>query len=124
MHFGRIRLSNHTNQISTVQNSGDTLIVENELLDTLECILPISLIQVSSQDFNIFHSSNRVHINRNFTRHFKNLKMKFLVILFFATLRGKNIPELDSNLDEENFRLKLLAYQNATSIRCGSIKVT
>ena len=50
--------------------------------------------------------------------------MKFLVILFFATLRGKNIPELDSNLDEENLRLKLLAYQNATSIRCGSIKVT
>ena len=42
--------------------------------------------------------------------------MKFLAFLFVATLRGKNIPELDNNLDEENLRLKLLAYQNAASI--------
>ena len=44
------------------------------------------------------------------------LKMKFLAFLFVATLRGKNIPDLDNNLDEETLRLKLLAYQNATSI--------
>ena len=42
--------------------------------------------------------------------------MKFLAFLFIAGLRGKNIPELDNNPDEANLRLKLLAYQNATSI--------
>ena len=42
--------------------------------------------------------------------------MKFLAFLFVTTLRGKNVPEHDHNLDEENLRLKLLAYQNATSI--------
>ena len=44
--------------------------------------------------------------------------MKFLAFLFIATLRGKDIPE--NNLDEGNLRLKLLAYQNATSISWDS----
>ena len=50
--------------------------------------------------------------------------MKYLAFLFIVTLRGKNIPELDNNLNEENLRFKLLAYQNATSIRLGSTLLT
>ena len=43
--------------------------------------------------------------------------MKFLVIFLLATLRARSIPIIDENHLEDKLRLKLLAYQNATSIR-------
>ena len=42
--------------------------------------------------------------------------MKFLTILLFATFEARNIPAFDGNHIDDNLRLKLLAYQNATSI--------
>ena len=46
--------------------------------------------------------------------------MKILVLLIFATSRARSIPAIDVNHQENNLRLKLLAYQNATSIRQDS----
>ena len=63
----------------------------------------------------VFYQNDVVY-KQQFTCQFQYRKMKIFTILLFATFEARNIPAFDENHRDDNLRLKLLAYQNATSI--------